>query len=94
MHLLSNKEKVNGIEANVDSETAVATTPFENAETVNLKEQEPMGNVQHERSTTTMPEIPHEKMFNSIGNCLNDLTSWEDEDDAEFEDDNDDCTEL
>jgi len=64
----------------------VARKRVQDAETAMMEEQEPMGNVEKERSTTTKSEITFEEMLNPIGDSLSDLASSEDEEDGEDED--------
>jgi hypothetical protein len=57
-----------------------------------MQEQELMENVEKGQSTTTKPEIPFEKMLNTIGDSLRDLASSPEEDHGEDEDDDEEDT--
>jgi len=56
-----------------------------------MEEQKHIRNVEKTRSTTTQPETTLRQMFNTIGDSLSDLASFEDEGD---EDDDEEETEL
>jgi hypothetical protein len=93
-HCLSNGQKVKWIEDYLDRGTAMARMRDHHTVTLSMLDQDQMGNVEKGRSTTTKPEITFQEMLNAIGESLSDLTSTEDEQDGEVENDYKEGTEL
>jgi len=92
MHFLSNEEREKWIEDDVERQTVVTRNRVQDAETASMQKQEPMGNVEKGRSTTTKPEITFDEVLNAIGDSLSDLASSGDEEDGEDEDDDEQDT--
>jgi hypothetical protein len=88
----SNEEKGKWIEEYVDRETAVASKPVQNAETLIMQEQEHVRHVGKARSTTTQPETTFKEMLNAIGDSLSNLARSKDEEDGEDENDDEEDT--
>jgi hypothetical protein len=61
----------------------VARKRDQDTKAVIVEEQEHMGNVEKERSTTTTPDLTCEKMLDAFGGNLNNLASSKDEEDGE-----------
>jgi len=85
-HFLLNKQKEKCIVDYVERDTAVARKRVEDTETAIIYVQDDMRNAEKAGLATTKPETTFEGMSNTIGNCLGDIVSSNDEEDGEDED--------
>jgi hypothetical protein len=90
-HCLSNEEKRKWIEDFVERETALARKRVQDAETVIMQDMTTAENVD---TTTGKLETMFQEVLNTIGDCLSDLVSSDDEQDGEDKKDDEEDTEL
>ena len=87
MHRLSNEEKGNWIQDDVERSTAEARQPVADAEVATRQQQENTGTAENAELTTREPEKMIEEMMVPIGDSLSDLASSDNGEDGEDEDD-------
>jgi hypothetical protein len=90
-HCLSNEEKGKWIEDVVERETALARKRVQDAETVIMQD---MTTTENMDATTGKLEKMFQEVLNTIGDCLCDLVSSDDEQDGEDKKDDEEDTEL
>jgi len=90
--LLSNEEKEKCIKDYVEIEFALARKTVKHTETVPKQEHKYMRNAENIRLTTREPDKPFQKMIVATGARLSNLSSSDDVEDGQYEDDDD--TEL
>jgi len=93
-YFLRHEVKEKWIEYYVDRETAVVRKRVQHVETAIKQEQEDMRNAEKAGLTTRKPKTTFEEILNAIGDSLSSLPSSHDEEDGEYEQDNEDKTEL
>jgi len=83
MHRLSNEEKGNWIQDDVERSTAEARQPVADAEAATRQQQENTGTAENAELTTREPEKMIEEMMVAIGDSLSDLASSDNGEDGE-----------
>jgi len=86
-NFLNNKEKEKWIEDYVERETAVARKRVEDTHTAVKQEQDDVGSAESGGLTAREPGQTFEEMLDTIGDSLSDLTSSDNEEDGEDDED-------
>jgi len=94
MHCLSTEEREKWIEDYLERETAVARKRVQDAEAAIMQEHDDMSTAENAGATTSKSKKTFEEMLNAIGVSLSDLATSDDEQDGEYEENDEEDTEL